>query len=170
MLPIKPNHHCVSLVVINIFDLLLSWHTLSADYLDYSEFGLPFREAAEPVEEDNTAKEMTLDEWKAARQTQGKAKTDFNVRKANEGADQKQWKGTVALQKKKKGDTDEDDEEYLEDDSVRGSFSRRFNMVVTVVCLWNKYIYRTYIHCMYIVQYQCIVLMAIGFVGLNKIC
>lgn len=59
---------------------------------------------------------MTLDEWKAS---QTKTKTEFNLRKANEGVDSKQWKGTVALEKKKKGDhSDDEEEEELEYEPV----------------------------------------------------
>lgn len=63
---------------------------------------------------------MTLDEWKAS---QTKTAPEFKVRKPNEGVDTKQWKGTVALQKKKKGDTlsdeeDDDEDEYIYEEPV----------------------------------------------------
>jgi len=71
---------------------------------------------AEPAADE--PKEMTLDEWKAA---QTKTKAEFKVRKANEGTDTKQWKGTVALQRKKKGDMSEDEyeEESEDEEQVR---------------------------------------------------
>lgn len=48
---------------------------------------------------DEAAKEMTLDEWKAV-QAKEKAKVEFNIRKANEGADS-QWKKGYVLHKSK---------------------------------------------------------------------
>lgn len=54
-------------------------------------------EAGEVKEEG--AKEMTLDEWKAMQEKE-KAKVDFNIRKANEGADS-QWKKGYVLHKSK---------------------------------------------------------------------
>lgn len=67
-----------------------------------------------PAEEDNTAAEMTLDEWKAM---QDKPGTSFNLRRAGEGCDNAQWKKTYVLSKKKLEDSDEeeDDEEYEDD-------------------------------------------------------
>lgn len=46
------------------------------------------------------AKEMTLDEWKA-QQDKERAKVEFNLRKANEGAD---WKKGFLLHKSKPKD------------------------------------------------------------------
>lgn len=54
-------------------------------------------EAGEVKEEG--AKEMTLDEWKAM-QDKDRAKQEFNIRKANEGADS-QWKKGYVLHKSK---------------------------------------------------------------------
>lgn len=57
-----------------------------------------FREnEAEEVKEDSP-KEMSLDEWKAA-QDKERAKVEFNIRKPNEGAD---WKKGYVLHKSKK--------------------------------------------------------------------
>jgi plasminogen activator inhibitor 1 RNA-binding protein len=53
-------------------------------------------EAEEP--KDESPKEMTLDEWKAV-QDKERAKVEFNIRKANEGAD---WKKGYVLHKSKK--------------------------------------------------------------------
>ncbi|XP_048831850.1 SERPINE1 mRNA binding protein 1a isoform X1 [Brienomyrus brachyistius] len=52
-------------------------------------------------------KEMTLDEWKAM-QDKERAKVDFNIRKANEGADS-QWKKGYVLHKSKSEDVQADD-------------------------------------------------------------
>lgn len=52
------------------------------------------------VEEE--VKEMTLDEWKAQRQA-NRLKPQYNLRKAGEGEDAKQWKQMVALDKKRVG-------------------------------------------------------------------
>ena len=76
---------------------------------------------------------MTLAEWKAM-QSKPTSKTEFKVRKANEGADTKQWKGTVALEKKKKGDhSDSEEEEYeYEEVGIRGvSYTPRCNVGVS---------------------------------------
>lgn len=56
-------------------------------------------------------------EWKAL-QSKDSSKPAFKVRKANEGSDTKQWKGTVALEKKKKGDHSDSEEEEYEYDEV----------------------------------------------------
>ncbi|XP_076294641.1 uncharacterized protein LOC143215917 isoform X1 [Lasioglossum baleicum] len=63
-----------------------------------------------PAEEES--RELTLDEWKALRNT--RAKPQYNLRKAGEGEDMTQWKKMYALQKKKEGgeDDDDDEEEY----------------------------------------------------------
>lgn len=61
-----------------------------------------------PVEEE--AKELTLDEWKALRQT--RAKPTFNLRKAGEGEDLSRWKKMYALERKKEDDEEEEEEEY----------------------------------------------------------
>lgn len=49
--------------------------------------------------EDEEAKEITLDEWKAQRAN--RSKPQFNIRKAGEGEDTSQWKKMVALQSRK---------------------------------------------------------------------
>jgi len=51
-----------------------------------------------PTEEET--KEITLDEWKA--QQAGRAKPQYNLRKAGEGEDLSQWKKMIALENKKK--------------------------------------------------------------------
>lgn len=51
-----------------------------------------------PIEEE--MKEMTLDEWKA-QTAANRAKPQYNIRKAGEGEDAKQWDKMVALDKKK---------------------------------------------------------------------
>ncbi|XP_052415624.1 plasminogen activator inhibitor 1 RNA-binding protein isoform X1 [Carassius gibelio] len=58
----------------------------------------------EEVKEEG-AKEMTLDEWKA-QQNKERAKVEFNIRKANEGAD---WKKGYVLHKSKAEDASVDD-------------------------------------------------------------
>ena len=56
-----------------------------------------------PKEE--VAKEMTLDEWKAVQDKErAAAKVEFNIRKANEGAD---WKKGYVLHKSKTEDVSE---------------------------------------------------------------
>lgn len=63
-------------------------------------------EAARLAEEE--ARELTLDEWKAQRGV--RAKPQFNIRKAGEGEDTSQWKQMVALQSRKKNETDSDED------------------------------------------------------------
>ena len=70
-------------------------------------------EAAPPKEEEG-AKEMTLDEWKAL-QGQNRMKASFNIRKAGEGVDSNQWKKGVPYTKKKE---DEEEEEESEEEEV----------------------------------------------------
>ncbi|EFA12812.2 hypothetical protein TcasGA2_TC001877 [Tribolium castaneum] len=60
-----------------------------------------------PVEEE--PKELTLDEWKAQRA--GRAKPQFNIRKAGEGVDPSQWKKMYEL-RKKENESESEDEEY----------------------------------------------------------
>ncbi|XP_044256167.1 plasminogen activator inhibitor 1 RNA-binding protein isoform X1 [Tribolium madens] len=60
-----------------------------------------------PLEEE--PKELTLDEWKAQRA--GRAKPQFNIRKAGEGVDPSQWKKMYEL-RKKEHESESEDEEY----------------------------------------------------------
>ncbi|CAL8309037.1 unnamed protein product [Lota lota] len=53
---------------------------------------------------DESPKEMTLDEWKAV-QDKERAKVEFNIRKANEGAD---WKKGYVLHKSKKDEAEDE--------------------------------------------------------------
>lgn len=55
-------------------------------------------EVEQNVEEE--PKELTLDEWKAQRA--GRAKPQYNIRKAGEGEDPTQWKKMFELRKKEK--------------------------------------------------------------------
>ncbi|KAJ8971194.1 hypothetical protein NQ314_000830, partial [Rhamnusium bicolor] len=59
-----------------------------------------------PVEEE--PKELTLDEWKAQRA--GRAKPQYNIRKAGEGEDPSQWKKMFELRKKEKEEESEEEE------------------------------------------------------------
>ena len=79
---------------------------------------------AEPAVEE--PREMTLDEYRAMQSTLNPrtAKTEFNIRKAGEGCDDKQWKRTYVL--KKKVELEESDEEEYE---VRQCF-----LVAVCVC------------------------------------
>lgn len=64
---------------------------------------------------------MTLDEYKAQQASSRASQPQFNLRKANEGADHTQWKKTYALERKKNEDEEEDDEEEDDDDEVGGA-------------------------------------------------
>jgi plasminogen activator inhibitor 1 RNA-binding protein len=52
---------------------------------------------------------LTLDEWKAQRA--GRAKPQYNIRKAGEGEDPSQWKKMYEL-RKKENESESEDEEY----------------------------------------------------------
>ncbi|CAG0919167.1 unnamed protein product [Notodromas monacha] len=67
------------------------------------------------AKDDDAAKVMTLDEWKAA-QKETRVKPSFNLRKAGEGEDPKQWKNLFVLKKKEKFDSGDESEEEDEDD------------------------------------------------------
>lgn len=60
-----------------------------------------------PAEE---TRELTLDEWKALRET-NRVKPTYNLRKAGEGEDLSRWKKMYALERKKENADDEDEEE-----------------------------------------------------------
>ena len=68
--------------------------------------------AAKKAAEEEEAKTMTLDEWKA--QQVKKDQPKFNLRKAGEGSDlDPKWKKTYAYMKEKQSQ-DDDDEEVLD--------------------------------------------------------
>jgi plasminogen activator inhibitor 1 RNA-binding protein len=54
---------------------------------------------------------LTLDEWRALKGP--RQKPVYNLRKAGEGEDLSQWKKMYALQKKKEGDFEEDEDEEV---------------------------------------------------------
>lgn len=90
-------------------------------------------EPDEPVEEE--PKELTLDEYRAMQSAlrPSSGKPQFNIRKAGEGCDDKQWKKTYVLAKKKIDDDESDEDEYEVSDSVT-----RF-MVFVVRVLQRRY-------------------------------
>lgn len=65
--------------------------------------------------EDDEAKQMTLEEWKKINET-NRMKSEFKVRKANEGADMSQWKGAQVYKKKPGADSDDEEEEETDED------------------------------------------------------
>ena len=66
-------------------------------------------EEEEPADEG--PREMTLDEYRAMQSTLNPKNTGFNIRKAGEGVDDKQWKKMYVL-KKKPTDENSDEDEY----------------------------------------------------------
>merc|ERR1719273_1712085 len=67
--------------------------------------------AAKKAAEEEEAKTMTLDEWKA--QQVKKDQPKFNLRKAGEGSDlDPKWKKTYAYMKEKQSQDDDDEEEH----------------------------------------------------------
>jgi len=91
----------------------VSDHDTSAENAEKIEEGAP-TEGEEPKTEEETAREMTLDEYKAMQKASKNNKPAFNIRKAGEGENQAQWKKTYVLKKKveEEVDEDEDDEDY----------------------------------------------------------
>jgi len=91
----------------------------NAEKVSEVEEGTP-AEGEETKTEEETAREMTLDEYKAM-QKAAKNRPAFNIRKAGEGENQAQWKKTYVL--KKKVEEADDDEE--EDDDEEAHHGRR---------------------------------------------
>jgi len=80
-------------------------------------------DAAGAEEQDAEPKELTLDEW---RQQQGaRSQPKFNVRRAGEGENLAQWKGTFEL-KKKVEDSDEEESDEEEEEQVRHGRPKNF--------------------------------------------
>lgn len=85
------------------------------------------KDPQEAVEESAAAeeKEMTLDEWKAS---QAREKPTYNLRKAGEGCDDKQWKKTFLVKKKITEElSDEESEDEEVEDSRHVNIEIRFN-------------------------------------------
>lgn len=57
---------------------------------------------------------MTLDEWRAL-QSRNRVKTEFNIRKPNEGVDDSQWRKMTKLAKKPKEEESEEESEEEEE-------------------------------------------------------
>ncbi|KAK3882722.1 hypothetical protein Pcinc_012928 [Petrolisthes cinctipes] len=74
-------------------------------------------EPEEAAKEDESARVMTLDEWKAMQGARNKPA--FNIRRAGEGENQAQWKKTYIL-KKKIEESDEEEEEEEEEEVHHG--------------------------------------------------
>ena len=79
---------------------------------------------------------MTLDEWKAL-QEQEKPKATFQIRKAGEGVDNKQWGQMVALKKKtdssdEESDEEDDEEEDSEEEIEREKTKKRNKQVLDI--------------------------------------
>lgn len=73
---------------------------------------------------------MTLEEWK--RQEEAKrVKSQFKIRKANEGADMSQWKGTQMYRKAPGTEDSDEEEEETDDEDVSGP-------TLHARCSWNK--------------------------------
>jgi len=82
----------------------------NAEKVGEGEEGAPPAEGEETKTEEEQAREMTLDEYKAM-QKAAKARPAFNIRKAGEGENQAQWKKTYVLKKKVEEEADDDEEE-----------------------------------------------------------
>lgn len=83
-------------------------------------------------EEEEAAKEMTLDEWKALREQ--RSKPQYNIRKAGEGEDTSQWKKMTVLNKKKEGDSEE---EFEYDPSLYPQRVGRLQRIVDIQFKFN---------------------------------
>ena len=73
---------------------------------------------------------MTLAEWKAE-QDKNRMKSSFNIRKAGEGVDDKQWKKGVVY-KKPEVEDDEEDEDDEDDEEVICSHYKHINLRVGI--------------------------------------
>ncbi|CAD5112375.1 DgyrCDS1598 [Dimorphilus gyrociliatus] len=87
----------------------------------------------ESVPTEPEVKQMTLDEYRKM-QKDKQPKKDFNIRKAGEGVDERQWKDTFQLAKKKDDkkdgeEDDEDDEDY--DEAKEGKKKKTLNIEIT---------------------------------------
>merc|ERR1712183_1258823 len=68
---------------------------------------------AKKAAEEEEAKTMTLDEWKAQQAGANKDQPKFNLRKAGEGSDlDPKWKKTYAYKKEKETHEDDDEDEH----------------------------------------------------------
>jgi plasminogen activator inhibitor 1 RNA-binding protein len=92
------------------------WAAQSEDTENVQPDAAPENNEEGAPEEETGPSEMTLDEWKALQNKEKQAKA-FNVRKAGEGCDSKQWKQTFVL--KKKVEPEDDEEESEEEDVSR---------------------------------------------------
>jgi len=81
----------------------------NAEKVSEVEEGTP-AEGEETKTEEETAREMTLDEYKAM-QKAAKNRPAFNIRKAGEGENQAQWKKTYVLKKKVEEEADDEEDE-----------------------------------------------------------
>jgi len=99
----------------------VSDHDTSAENAEKIEEGAPPTEGEEAKTEEETAREMTLDEYKAMQKANKNNKPAFNIRKAGEGENQTQWKKTYVLKKKVEEEVDEDEE----DDDEEAHHGRR---------------------------------------------
>ncbi|KAK7066600.1 Plasminogen activator inhibitor 1 RNA-binding protein [Halocaridina rubra] len=70
----------------------------------------------ETPKEEETAKEMTLDEWKAMQGSRNKP--TFNIRRAGEGENQGKWNKMYILKKKVEEESDEEEEEEEDEEEV----------------------------------------------------
>ena len=86
-------------------------------------------ESKEGEEEEEPAdvgpKEMTLDEYRAMQSSNPK-NTGFNIRKAGEGVDDKQWKKMYVLKKKPTEENSDDEDEYEVSDHTSSTLALVF--------------------------------------------
>ncbi|EDV93884.1 plasminogen activator inhibitor 1 RNA-binding protein [Drosophila grimshawi] len=92
-------------------------------------------EATNNLVEDEEAKQMTLDEWKALKDQ--RAKPNYNLRKAGEGVDNSEWKKMIVLSKKKGIGTEDDDEELEFDASMYPQRVGRLQRIVDIQFNFN---------------------------------
>jgi len=98
----------------------VSDHDTSAENAEkVAEDGVAPAEGEEAKTEEEAAREMTLDEYKAMQKASKNNKPAFNLRKAGEGENQTQWKKTYVL-KKKIEEPEDDDEDDDDEDSHHG--------------------------------------------------
>lgn len=89
---------------------------------------------AEEAEEEGP-KQLTLEEWKKMEDAK-RVKSDFKLRKANEGVDTSQWKGARAY-RKSEGDEESEEEEEDEEEDVSASIHCKMGELLMSLLLFN---------------------------------
>lgn len=108
-----------------------------AENQDPNESAVETSEANPEVpEEEAIVKQMTLDEWKAM-EGKNRFKSQFNIRKPNEGVDDTQWKQTYVLKKPRESENEEEEDEEEEDEGYEDEPRRSKNILHNIKITFN---------------------------------